>query len=169
MAIEIGLTNEGFNTRYAPLAVLLAHYQSKHCLQRLENVQLAVKTYDFSPGDKLQQVLISILAGCETLSETSTKLKPEVYLAKALGWERFSDQSNLSRTLDALTQKQIEELRQNTTVIWKEHSQIRNHDWHGYLYLDYDLSGLPCSPRVAESQKGYFSDKKTVQAGSWLV
>jgi len=166
MVIEIGITDEGFNTQYAPLAVLLAQYQSKNRLQALENVQMRIKTCDFSPTDKLQQVWISILAGCETLSETNVKLKPEIYLAKALGWERFSDQANLSRTLDVLTQKQIDELRQNTTHLWREYSQIRNHNWHGYLYLDYDLSGLPCSPQAAESQKGYFSDKKTVPAGS---
>ena len=50
---------------------------------------------------------MGILAGCETLSETNSRLKSETQLARALGWERFADQSNLSRTLDELSQKQI--------------------------------------------------------------
>ena len=82
-------------------------------------------------------------------------------MTKVWGWERLADQSTLSRTLDALTLKQIEQLRQSTTAIWQAHSQVKAHDWRGYLWLDFDLSGLPCSSLAEESQKGYFSGKKT--------
>jgi hypothetical protein len=37
-----------------------------------------------------------------------------------------------------------------------------------YLWLDYDLSGLPCSLQAEASQKGYFSDKNTLDA-NWCV
>jgi hypothetical protein len=37
------------------------------------------------------------------------------------------------------------------------------------LWLDYDLSGLPCSERAEASQKGYFSDKKTHRDANWCV
>jgi hypothetical protein len=104
---------------------------------------------------------VSILAGCETLSEVNLRLKSEPGLSAVWGWERFADQSSLSRTLDALTLMNIEQLRRSTTAIWWTHSQIRTHDWRGFLWLDFDLSGLPCSPRAEESQKGYFSGKKT--------
>jgi hypothetical protein len=55
----------------------------------------------------------------------------------------------------------IEQLRTATTAIWHSLSQTRQHDWRGFLLLDFDLSGLPCSPRAEASQKGYFSGKKT--------
>lgn len=163
MNIEIGLTENEVNTQYAPLAVLLAHYQSQNRFQMLEKVPVSMKTRDFSPADKFEQVLISILAGCETLSEATPKLKQEFALANIGGWSRFSDQSNLSRFLDELTLKQIEDLRHSTRAIWWPHSRIQAHDWRGYLWLDYDLSGLPCSAKAQESQKGYFSDKKMPQ------
>ncbi len=131
MTIEIGLTHDLTNTQYAPLAALSAHYQQNHTLEALEQVQMAMKKRDFSPADKLKQVFLSILAGCETLSEVNTRLKAEVGLAAVWGWERFADQSTLSRTLDGLTLKQIASLRQATTAIWRAHSAN-----YGYTYAE---------------------------------
>ena len=167
MTIEIGFTQDQINTQYAPIGALLAHYREQNVLAALEQVQIPMKKREFAPSDKLIQVLVSIVTGCTTLSEANVRLKSESALAKVWEWSRFADQSNLSRTLDALTQKQIEQLRHSTTQIWRTHSQIKTHDWRGYLWLDFDLSGLPCSLRAEESQKGFFSDKKTPQDASW--
>ena len=161
MNIEFDLTDGSFNTQFAPLAALFAHYQHNQVLAPLERVALSMKTRDFSPVCKLKQVLVSILAGCETLTAFNSELDGEVDLAAIWGWERFADQSTLSRTLDALTLMNLEQLRTATTAIWRSTSLTRQHDWRGFLLLDFDLSGLPCSPRAEASQKGYFSGKKT--------
>jgi hypothetical protein len=161
MKIEIDLTDGSFNTQFAPLAALLAHYQQNQVLASLENVALQMKTRDFSPVCKLKQVLVSILAGCETLTAFNSEMGSEDDLAAIWGWERFADQSTLSRTLDTLTLMNIEQLRTATTAIWRSISFTRQRDWRGFLLLDFDLSGLPCSPRAEASQKGYFSGKKT--------
>lgn len=160
MTIEIGLSIDEINTQYAPLAALLGQYQANRTLESLAAMDMAMKTRDFSPGDKLIQTLMSILAGCETLSEVNVKLESETHLAMIWEWPRWADQSTLSRTLDALTQKQIDQLRQSVTTIWRTHSQARRHDWRSYLWLDFDLSGLPCAAQAQESQKGYFGEKK---------
>jgi hypothetical protein len=110
--------------------------------------------------------LLSLLAGCKTLSAVNQKLKPALPLAMAGGWSRFADQSGLSRTLDALTLMNIEQLRAAGNKIWQGHSQARQHDWRGYLWLDFDLSGLPCGKQAQASQKGYFSGKKTSPVAS---
>jgi len=166
MTIEIGFTEELTNSRYAPLAALCAHYQQNHVLEPLAGVKIPMRERDFDSAGKLSQILLSILTGCVTLSEVNCRLKPEIGLATVWGWDRFADQSSLSRTLDALTLKNIEQLRASTTMIWRTGSQIQEHDWRNYLWLDFDLSGLPCSPRAQESQKGYFSDKKIPLGGS---
>jgi hypothetical protein len=168
MTVELGLTDELVNTQYAPLAALFVHYQQNQVLQHLEQVPIAGKVRDFSPTDKLLQLFLSILTGCDTLSEVNSRLGSELALAKVWGWPRFADQSNLSRLLDQLTLKQLEQLRSATTQIWHAHSQAVGHDWRSYLWLDYDLSGLPCSLRAEASQKGYFSDKKTSLVANWL-
>ena len=161
MTIEFGLTTDLSNTHYAPLAVLLAHYQQNQTLKPLAQVDIRMKTHDFTPFDKLGQVFVSILAGCQTLFEVNSRLKHESCLAQAAGWPRFADQSTLSRVLDGLTLMNIEQLQHSVRDIWLSESQIQNWDWRAFLLLDFDLSGLPCSARAEKSQKGYFPGKKT--------
>ena len=168
MPIEFGTTTENVNTQYGPIAALLAYYKQNQVLKPLEQVLIRMKRCDCSPQDKVEQVLVSILAGCPTLSEVNPKLKSEMGLAQVGGWPRIADQSGLSRTLDALTLMNIEKLGTAVNEIWHPRSQVTKHDWRGYLWLDFDLSGLPCSKRAQASQKGYFSDKKTPLADNWL-
>ena len=169
MTIELGLTDELCNTQYAVLAALCAHYQQNQVLAPLAEVQIPQRKRDFCPSDKLIQVFLSVLAGCETLSEVNTYLKSESDMAAIWGWDRFADQSCLSRTLDALTLKHLQPLRQATTQIWHTRSQVADHNWRGYLWIDFDLSSLPCGPQAEESQKGYGSGKKTSPDASWHV
>lgn len=168
MTLEFALTDENCNTQYGPLAALLVHYHHQKTLGPLAEVKIPIKRYDYSPASKLEQVLLSVLTGCETLTEFNTKVKPEQALAKVWGLEQFSDQSNLSRTLDALTLMNLEQLGQAIDRIWQPHSQIQHHDWRGFLWLDFDLSGLPCGKQAQASQKGYFSGKKTSRVANWL-
>lgn len=169
MSLEIGLTDELYNTQKAPLGALLAHYQQKKQLKALEKVEIPMKSREFSPTDKIKQVLVSILAGCETMFEVESKLRPEQQLARICQVERFTTQSNLSRTLDGLTLMNIEQLREAVSTICQPLSQTCQHDWRGFLWLDFDLSGLPCSSKAQASQKGYFSGEKTRLGGNWLV
>ena len=151
MTIEIELTDENCNTQYGPLAALLVHYQQQKTLGPLAEVQIPIKKYKYSPSSKLEQVLLSVLTGCETLTEFNTKVKPEQALARVWDLAQFSDQSNLSRTLDALTLMNLEQLDRAIDRIWRPYSQIQQHDWRGFLWLDFDLSGLPCGKRAQAS------------------
>lgn len=166
MDIKIGFTDELTNTSYAPLAALLALYQHNHLFKPLETVQIPMRKRDFEPHEKLIQVLLSMMAGCETLAEFNPRLRHERVLAQILDKLWLSDQSSLSRTLDALTLKQIDELRTSTGQIWHPLSRVMNRDWRKYLWLDFDLSGLPCGALAESSQKGYFAGKKTCEAGN---
>jgi len=162
MELEFGLTTETFNTQYAPLAVLLAYFRQEQVLQPLENVAVKMKTRQFSPTDKLEQVLISILAGCETVSQVNTTIRPDPNLAKAGGWAGIAEQSTLSETLDALTLMNIDQLDDAVRTIWRRHSATLKRDWRAFLWLDFDLSGLLSGKHAEGSTKGYFSGKKTL-------
>jgi hypothetical protein len=162
MKIELGLLNGNtVNTQYAPLALLSALYQQNKTLEPLNRVQVSMKSVRYTPFDKLQQIWLSILSGCEYLSEINTLLRPDTTLAQIWDQSVLTDQSNVSRTLDRLTQMNIEQLRGAVTTIWRVHSLTLSHDWRGYLWLDFDLSGLPCGKQGEASTKGYFSGKKT--------
>jgi hypothetical protein len=164
MTIKVEFTGEYCNTRYAPLAVLSAHYQQKQVLEPLRTVTISQKKRDYQAFDKLCQVLLSILSGCMTLNEVNSKLRSEVGLAQIWSMKRIADQSTLSRTLDTLSLKQIEELRLAVTQIWREIGRTPSHNWRCYLWLDYDLSSLPCGKQAEASQKGFASGKKTSSA-----
>lgn len=166
MALQFGVTTGAVNSQYAPLAALLAHYRHHERLKPLEQVDITMRKRVFSASDKLQQVLVSLLAGCETLVEVNSRLRLEPMVAAAGGWSHFADQATLSRTLDRLTLMNIGQLRSAVDEISAAHSAVRQHDWRGHLWLDFDLSGLPCGPRAQGSQKGYFSGKKTSPAAN---
>ena len=161
MNLEIDFTPELTNTHFASLAVLLAVYQDKKRLEPFQQVLIPMRNRYFEPAEKLIQIMVSILAGCETLSEVTTSLKQEKSLACVLRSDHFADQSSLSRTLDELTLKNIDELRASTAQIWKSRSQVMPRDWRKFLWLDYDLSALPCGPLAEKAMKGYFAEKKT--------
>jgi len=167
MPLEFGLTNELTNTQLAPLAAIGYTYRQHSTLKRLQTVQIRLKEVHYTPQDKLAEVLVSILAGCAHLSEINTVLRPETYLAQSWGQSQFAEQSDVSRTLDALTQMNLVELRAATTAIWREHSLVWQHDWRGWLWFDLDLSGLLCSANAEGSEKGYFSGKKTPPDANW--
>ena len=148
MTIKIDFTDQICNIQYAPLAVLSAHYQQKQVLEPLRKVTISQKKRDFEAFDKLCQVLMSILCGCETLTEVNTKLGSEIGLAQIWSMKRMADQSTLSRSLDALSLKQIGSLQEKIRLIGRRISRIPHHDWRSFLWLDFDLSGLPCSKRA---------------------
>ena len=160
--MDFALSKGNFNTKYAPLAVLGAHLRGKKVLGALESVDIDSKKIDFTATDKLIQILIGILAGCEYLSEVNTRLKSEPLLAQSWSYSRFCEQSNLSRTVDSLSQTKIVEIEGKIREISKKLSRSQRHDWRAYLELDLDLSGLPCSSNYEGSERGYFSGGKTV-------
>jgi len=166
MSIILELTQDDFNTKYAPLALLMLVYRHTGWLTPLQEVGLTMKKRRFTPLDKLLQVLFSMLAGCEYISEVNVKLRPELALAQVWDWPRFAEQSTLSETLDQLTLTHLPAFRRAVRHIWRQHSWTLRHDWRGFLLLDVDLCGLPCGQQGEQGQKGYFSGKKTRRDGS---
>jgi hypothetical protein len=162
MQPEIGLTNAPFNTKFAPLAALGWKLLQDGTLHTFEKVTWEAEKSEFSLATKLIQVLGSILADCEYLCEVNSQLRSETELARAWGFERYLEQSSLASFLNRLTRMNLDELEQVSQTIWHSHSRSCNHDWRGFLYVELDLSGLPCGKNAEESQKGYFSGKKTL-------
>src|SRR5690606_22115408 len=102
----------------------------------------ARKVGDFTLAEKLEQSLLSILAGCEYISMVNTKLRPERKLAQVKRISGFADQSTLSRALDGLTQMNLSQLALSVRQISDRCSLTRQHDWRAFLELDFDLSAL---------------------------
>ena len=160
MTLKFKLTKKAVNTQFVPVATLLTYYEQQQMLKALETVVPAVKKSDFPLANQLTQVLLSILTGCEYLSQVNTRLRPERKFAQVYRIEQFAHSSTLSRSLDGLSLANVAELEQAVQDICHPFSRTRRHDWRGFLQLDFDLSGLPCGKQAEGSQKGYFSGKK---------
>lgn len=167
MKLQIGLTQEFTNTQYAPLAALMAYYEAEKALEPLQSVTSAAQSGDFTLAEKLEQTLLSILAGCEYISLVNTKLRPERKLAQVKRITRFADQSTLSRGLDDLTQMNLGQLEAAVRQISDRCSRTWQHDWRAFLELDFDLSALPCGQQAEGGRKGYTSGKKTGLCANW--
>jgi hypothetical protein len=105
----------------------------------------------------LQDVLVAILAGCRSLAQVNTRMRPEQVLAAA--WQRpaLAEQSTLSRTLEALHADHLAQLRQGQLALLQQHSQLRHHDWQQAVILDIDPTSLVTSRRAEGSCKGWVS------------
>jgi hypothetical protein len=167
MRMTIDLTDELINTRFAPVAALLAYYQANAVLKPLETVSIAMKTIDFAPANKLLQVFASLLTGCKYVSMVTTRLQSERVLAQVLSNERFAHQATLSETLNALTLMNLTQLDTAVAHICQRCSRTHRHDWRGFLWLDFDLSGMPCGQQAEGSRRGFFSGKKTPLDANW--
>ena len=166
MSIKITLGSRNFNTKYAPLAVLGYKYRQASLFTPLGSMCPPIKEAQYSSQIKLEQILVSMLAGCRYISEINPKLHTEQKLAEVWQFPGFADQSQLSEYLNRLTLVNLGELEANTGEIWRSLSYLLNHDWRRTLIADLDLSGLPGSKHAEGSEKGYMSGKKTNTGGN---
>jgi hypothetical protein len=169
MPTNVRLTAMKEETGFAPLGVL------GYCLTRTDflapvfaDLTLPLKEVVHSPEDKLLDVLVSILAGCRSIAQVNTRIRPDLALARAWGRVRFAEQSTLTRTLDAFTKTQVVQLRQGGEALFRRESRTLRHDFaQDWLWLDIDLTPLPISKHAEGSTKGKIGGKKTGMAANW--
>jgi len=167
MPPKFDLTEQPFNTSFAPLCALGNALWERQELAGLRNFDaIPAKSCIHTPGEKLLDAFLVILAGYPSLYLLNTTLRPDPMLAQA--WHRVSlaEQSSVSRTLDAFTPDALTALRTVSTDFWHAHSQLAQHDWRQRLFIDLDLSPLQASAQAEDSTKGYVG-KKMPLGGNW--
>jgi hypothetical protein len=86
-------------------------------LEPLSRVEIAQKTVEHSPQQKLTDALMGILAGCKAIYETNVRVRPDAPLQRAFGRDRVAEQSTIQRTLDAFTEENVNQLREAVEAI----------------------------------------------------
>jgi len=126
-----------------------------------DSVKIAQKTVKYTPLDKLNDALISILAGAHGLVEINTRLRSDPALQAAFGRSACADQSVVQDTLNACCEEQVAQLNSALTTIYRQHSQGYRHDYKAsWQILDADLTGMPCGKKAAFASKGYFPQQR---------
>jgi len=160
MITRLVVLPQGQETQYAPLAVLGYCLTRTNFLAPLCTVDLNMKTVQHEPVKKLQDILVSILANCTSIKQVDLRIRPDLVLAEAWGREQFAQQSTLADTLNAFTTRSVQELREATQTLYREHGRACRHDFGQLLWLDIDPTGLPSSAHAQGGEKGFFSGAK---------
>lgn len=160
MNLQFGFTQAAHNTQFAPLCVIGNTLRRRGHLDSLLNMsQIKQQNRTHTPGEKLQDAFLLILAGYPSLSLLNHHLRPDPVLASAWQRPQLADQSSISRTLDAFDLDALRELRTVSWLFWEQHTRLNSHDWRQPILLDLDLSPLPASPRAQDSTRGYMPKK----------
>lgn len=158
-------------TGFAPLAVLGAYKRERDLLSPLfTRMEFRQRMHTEKPGEAMVDLWVSMLAGCRSIHQVNTKIRPDLLLAKAWGRERFCEQSTLARVLDACEEEQVRQLRAGVEALYRWIGQAPQGTWDRCpLMIDIDLTGLPAGRNAEGSTKGYFSEKKGSADASCVV
>ncbi len=118
----------------------------------LGRVPFKMKTIDHSPGDKLVELLVHILAGGRHLQELAISPHPLVRdraVAEAWGQEAFASASGVSALLRAATEEPVAGLKQEVRQVlapWRRRALCDLSP--AWLVVDCDLTGLVVSDQA---------------------
>ena len=160
------------HSEHALLCLIGQKCQDERLLEPLHTfLKIKQKTVQYSPVDKLTDMLLAMLLDCDVVSQVNTKLAQEVAVLNSFGRDHSADQSTIQRTLSSCTSENVAELQQALAQIFATNSRTRRHKFGKNkkpLILDIDLTGLPCSKHYEGSCKGYFADCKPGTTGRQL-
>jgi hypothetical protein len=122
-----------------------------------EKAELRQKTYLHRPQTKVLEAFVGTLAGVAHLKELSRGAHPldqDQLVADAWGQRQWADYSGVARTLQQLSQAEVDQIvcgldEINRRFVTQEIESALSQD--GYLVVDADLSGLP----VCKQSKSY--------------
>jgi hypothetical protein len=165
---RISLVRLEKSTSFAPLAVLGAYVRAHDLLSPIfTRVQFSKQMHTEDPLGALVDLWVSILAGCRSVHQVNTKIRPDLALAQAWGRERFCEQSTLARVLDACEAEHVQQLREGVEAVYRWIGRAPRGGWEvSPLMIDIDLTGLPAGRQAQGSTKGYFSKKKGCADGN---
>jgi len=135
-------------------AILIPWGQFAQCLgfvKQVEAVPIGQKAVHHSPQTKVLEFLVANLAGICHLKEISLAANPldqDQVVAQAWGQDGWADYSGVSRTLAALTQKEVAQVLavlQQVSQPFIDKEAVLALRKTGRLVLDGDLSGRPVS------------------------
>lgn len=155
-------------TQFAPLVALGFFIRESDLLAPLySRLTFTQATHTEYPVETLIEVWLSMLAGCRSVSQINTKIRPDLVLAEAWGRPGFAEQSTVARVLDGCQVDQVDQLREGVAAIYRWIGQAPQHQGAtADLVADIDVTGLPAGRQAQGSTKGYFSGKKGPPAGN---
>jgi hypothetical protein len=144
------------------LMAVLEYAKDTPLFSWLEQVQVKMKTVTFSPMNKAQTIIASLVMGCKHTQDTNEVLPQELAAANYLGMPRFPEQSQINRYLTRFSTDNVTQLREVHARLFMPQSQARR--TVGPIVVDIDQCGLVASGQTYEfARKGDFPHKRGEQ------
>lgn len=145
-----------YDSPHASLCLLGTHLRRSGFFAPLEaQVQIKQKTSKYTPVQKLEMLLVALLAGAKAISHTGLTLRVDPALTSAFGLPGCAEQPVIAATLDAATEADVAALRGALAETFRRYGQVQRHDFARHLLvLDVDLSPLPASGQAEGSERG---------------
>lgn len=158
-------------TQFGPLVALGFYVRATDLLSPIySRMQFPKGTHTEEPVEALIDLWISMLAGCRSVSQINTKIRPDRPLAAAWGRSQFKEQSTIARVLDGCSWEQVEQLRAAVDALYQWLGQSPRHEWSSSpLMVDIDLTGLPAGRQAEGSVPGYYSGKRGSVCGNFAA
>lgn len=159
-------------TQFAPLVALGFYVRATDLLSPIySRLHFPKGMHTEDPVAAMIDLWISMLAGCRSVSQINTKIRPDLPLAAAWGRQQFKEQSTIARVLDGCRQEQVEQLRDAVNVLYQWLGQSPRHEWRSKspLMVDIDLTGLPAGRQAEGSVPGYYSGKRGCVYGNYAA
>lgn len=151
----------GCNTQYAGLALAVGWFKREKLFRFLRHLPLNLKTVKRSPFSKLEDLLVCLMTGIESLGQIDIGMRNDPGLTLSLGRESLADQSLMSQTLDAFDEQSLTRLRSNIVRLLIDESHVLARIRQGRrTIMDLDMTDLPCSRRCQGAQKGRTTGKR---------
>jgi len=127
----------------------------------VQEVKIAQKIVKYSPGEKLLDAFMAILAGAQGMVEINKCVRADLGLQRAFGRMGCAEQSVVQDTLDACTAENVNQMHQAAEKIFRRHSQTYRHDYQlNWQIVDVDMTGRPCGKKAKFASKGYFAKQR---------
>ncbi len=126
-----------------------------------EHVKIKQKVIKHTPTDKMKDLLIHILAGGHGIADINNRVRTDKPIQLAFGRSACAEQSTISETLDASSEKNVQEFMEALKTIYQKNGQGYAHDYESKAQvLDIDLSAMLSGQQAEGATKGYFSGHK---------
>src|SRR5438105_2721261 len=100
------------DSSHASLCLLGTHLRAIGFFQELEaGITIRQKALRYTPAQKLEMLLVSLLTGATAVSHTSRTLRADEALQAAFGLPGCADQPVIAETLDVATPEDVAALR----------------------------------------------------------
>ena len=126
-----------------------------------EHVKIKQKVIKHTPTDKMKDLLIHILAGGHGIADINNRVRTDKPIQLAFGRSACAEQSTISETLDASSEKNVQEFVEALKTIYQKNGQGYSHEYESKAQvLDIDLSAMLSGQQAQGASKGYFSGHK---------